>query len=319
MSRCPPDLAGRVDLPQLFGPLGNSLNRCCAGRTLRAHTARARAPRERSGRIKTLGEVGRGLFMEWSATSDKFDPSADAKTWESFKPTRTSWRGVFSEAQRMGWINPMSKAAQGANSIPWSNSGSEYRGWLPHQINAANGNNDYVANLEQNIIKLDVPENSFDFLPHYVDKWIPYNEVTLLAGHGGSGKSYVALNIAIHVALGVPFADLPVTQANVMFFSGEDSEAVLRHRFFKLCYALKIEPTELEGKLKLLDASDIDPALYREQRIGQRIVTETLLLDTLAGLVTMSAKAPSRRTPRSVRPKRDAGSPVTRFTTCSSE
>jgi hypothetical protein len=151
------------------------------------------------------------------------------------------------------------------------------------------GENDPVLSLEQNIIKLDVLENPFDVLPHYVDKWIPHNEVTLMAGHGGSGKSYVALNIAIHVAMGLPFADLPTKQTNVLFFSGEDGEVVLRHRFLKLCYAQKIEPAELEGKLHLLDASDMDPALHREQRVivdgRQTIVTETPLLDTLAGLV----------------------------------
>ena len=69
--------------------------------------------------LKTLGDVGRALFMEWSATSDKFNALADAKTWESFKPVRTSWRGVFSEAQRLGWVNPMSYAIQGSISGPW--------------------------------------------------------------------------------------------------------------------------------------------------------------------------------------------------------
>jgi hypothetical protein len=177
----------------------------------------------------------------------------------------------------MGWVNPMSNVARSVASMPCSN---------------PRGENDPVLSLEQNIIKLDVLdvlENPFDILPHYVDKWIPQNEVTLLAGHGGCGKSYVALSIAIHVALGMPFADLPTTQTTVLFFSGEDCEVILRHRFFKLCYALKIEPTELEGKLHLLDASDIDPALHREQRVivggRQTIVTETPLLDTLAGLV----------------------------------
>jgi hypothetical protein len=151
------------------------------------------------------------------------------------------------------------------------------------------GDYDPVASLEQNIIKLDVLEDPFAILPHYVDKWIPHNEVTLLAGHGGSGKSYVALIIAVHVALGRPFATLPTTQANVLFFSGEDGAAVLRQRLSRICRALKIALPRLEGKLHLLDASDIDPALHREQRFNsggqQHIVTETPLLDTLAELV----------------------------------
>lgn len=37
--------------------------------------------------LKTLGEPGRALFMEWSATSPKHDPDADARTWDSFAPT----------------------------------------------------------------------------------------------------------------------------------------------------------------------------------------------------------------------------------------
>lgn len=56
--------------------------------------------------LKTLGEVGRDLFMEWSATSEKFHPCDDSKTWESFKPSRISYKSIFTEAQRMGWVNP---------------------------------------------------------------------------------------------------------------------------------------------------------------------------------------------------------------------
>jgi hypothetical protein len=89
--------------------------------------------------------------------------------------------------------------------------------------------------------------------------------------------------------LGLPFANLSTTQANVLFFSGEDGAAVLRQRLARICRALKIDLHRLEGKLHLLDASDIDPALHREQRVTnggrQHIVTETLLLDTLAELV----------------------------------
>jgi hypothetical protein len=97
------------------------------------------------------------------------------------------------------------------------------------------------------------------------------------------------LSIALHVALGLQFGMLTTTQARVLFFSGEDGELVLRQRLSKLCRALKIAPAALEGKLHLLDASDIDPALHREQRISvdgrNQIVTQTPLLDALTALV----------------------------------
>ncbi len=66
---------------------------------------------QRNGhRLKTLGKVGRGLFMEWSATSDKFNPKDAAKKWDSFKPTHTSYQAIFKEAQDMGWLNPAKHA-----------------------------------------------------------------------------------------------------------------------------------------------------------------------------------------------------------------
>lgn len=56
--------------------------------------------------LKSLGEIGRGLFMEWSATSRKFDPLDAADTWDTFAPTSIDYKYIFAEAQRKGWINP---------------------------------------------------------------------------------------------------------------------------------------------------------------------------------------------------------------------
>lgn len=39
-------------------------------------------------------DVGRELFDEWSATSDKHDPEADAATWKSFRGDRSGYRAV---------------------------------------------------------------------------------------------------------------------------------------------------------------------------------------------------------------------------------
>lgn len=135
-------------------------------------------------RLKTLGDVGRGLWMEWSATSDKFDPQADSRSWDSFKPTNTSYKAIFTEAQKLGWVNPMSN----------------------------NNRNDSTGNNESG--------NSFTFIrvsiadvftcppepQQYI--WagrIPYDELTLLAAHGGTGKSTFALQLAAHVATNTPF------------------------------------------------------------------------------------------------------------------
>lgn len=102
---------------------------------------------QRNGhRLKGLGDVGRGLWLEWSSTSDKFDPESDAKTWESFKPTHTGYKSVFSEAQRMGWVNPAKKQNYDFNII--------------------------VDNKDTHNEVLDGDENKYqiDFLKHVDDK-----------------------------------------------------------------------------------------------------------------------------------------------------
>ena len=138
-----------------------------------------------------------------------------------------------------------------------------------------------ISDLEKQLLAFDAFADPFTPIAHFVDRWIPHNEVTLFAGHGGSGKSYVAMSLAIHVALGRPFCGLDTVAAPVLFFSGEDGAQVILRRFHSLCKALSVDPAELDGKLLLLDASDIDPALHRDAR-G---VTETKLLGALSELV----------------------------------
>jgi len=56
--------------------------------------------------LKCLGDIGRGLWMEWSTTSNKYDPFNASTTWDSLQPTTIDYRYVFAEAQRQGWVNP---------------------------------------------------------------------------------------------------------------------------------------------------------------------------------------------------------------------
>jgi putative DNA primase/helicase len=139
--------------------------------------------------------------------------------------------------------------------------------------------------LDDHLVALDEMGDADKPLPHVVDKWIPTDEVTLLAGHGGSGKSLVALILAVCVALGLPFAGLATKQASVLFYSAEDGKRVLLKRLHRICNALKIDVADLKGKLHLLDASDLDSALHQEQRAGGKIVLETPKLAELADLV----------------------------------
>ncbi len=64
--------------------------------------------------LRSLGEAGRGLWLEWSATSPKFNPGKAAEKWEKLGGERSNYKAVFKAAQDAGWLNPNSNEARGA-------------------------------------------------------------------------------------------------------------------------------------------------------------------------------------------------------------
>ena len=210
--------------------------------------------------LKTLpSNLGWELFREWSAKSDKYDESDAISKWQSFTPTQTGYAAIFKHAQDLGWINPLK-----AN-----------RHLEPESLISFDEFEQFRIDL------LDIDDCDDAPLPHIVENWSPENEIALLGSHGGSGKSYVALNLGIHVALGRPFGGLTTKQTNVVFYSAEDPARVLRYRIRKLCKALQIDSKLLSGKLHLLDVSDTDPSLHRGRGFTDA-KTETAALNHLA-------------------------------------
>lgn len=64
-----------------------------------------------------------------------------------------------------------------------------------------------------------------------VRDWIPRGQPTLLYGDGGTGKSLVAMQLQIAVALGQPWFGLQTTQGKSQYISAEDDEDELARRF----------------------------------------------------------------------------------------
>lgn len=56
--------------------------------------------------LHELGDVGRGLWLEWSVTSEKYEANDAARVWDSLNPTGIGHKFIFAEAQRRGWVNP---------------------------------------------------------------------------------------------------------------------------------------------------------------------------------------------------------------------
>jgi len=67
-----------------------------------------------------------------------------------------------------------------------------------------------------------------------VDGIIPYNYVTILGGDGGTGKSFLALELMHAVATGSPFLGQPVEETNVLYVDFELQEEDQRRRWNRL-------------------------------------------------------------------------------------
>jgi hypothetical protein len=82
--------------------------------------------------------------------------------------------------------------------------------------------------------------------PDYlIDGFLQRKYLYSMTGPTGSGKTAVALRIALHVALGLKLADMEIEQGRVVFFAGENPDDV-RTRWIKLCEEMNVDPNTVE-------------------------------------------------------------------------
>lgn len=106
--------------------------------------------------------------------------------------------------------------------------------------------------------------------PRFImDPWLPCGYATGIWGHGGVGKSGIALHLAVCVAAGIPFFGLEVQQRSVLYLSCEDRENILHWRLSRICAHLGIQLSSLAGKLRVLDLVGHEVILWeKDPRTG---------------------------------------------------
>lgn len=98
--------------------------------------------------------------------------------------------------------------------------------------------------------------------PQFIMAGIPAGYATGLYGHGGVGKSHIALQLAACISLGIPFCGLPVERRKVLFLACEDRAPVIHARLAHICRHLKVNLEALSGWLEVLDLVGHDTVLY---------------------------------------------------------
>jgi hypothetical protein len=207
--------------------------------------------------ISNANEMAHG----WSAKSAKYNYDKCQAKWESLKPTKTSYKEIFKKAQGLGWVNPASGRYRAGFDF------SDLFGKLDSKTGA-------IGTLLKPVSVEDVLTNPAS-PPEFVwDGYIPRGVVTLLGAHGGTGKSTIALMLAVCTAVGRSLFDAEVTPCKVLFVSLEDSAAIARHRLANICKLWELEPLALINRLHIVDGTEY-PELYSAESRGSGILTDT--------------------------------------------
>lgn len=103
-----------------------------------------------------------------------------------------------------------------------------------------------------------------------VQDWMPAGYATLLAGHGGAGKSAIAKHLAVCIGRGLPWMGVPVQQRRVLYVSCEDREDVLHWRLTRICAHLDVPLADLAGHLDVIDLVGHDAVLWTAKALNTR-------------------------------------------------
>lgn len=102
-----------------------------------------------------------------------------------------------------------------------------------------------------------------------IQDWLPCGYATLFAGHGGVGKSGLALHLCTAIALGGDFFGLQCEPRKVLYLSCEDRENVLHYRLARICKHIGIPLADLAGYLNIVDLVGKPSILWeRDPRTG---------------------------------------------------
>jgi hypothetical protein len=125
------------------------------------------------------------------------------------------------------------------------------------------------------ISEVKKPPTTFTGYPIY-----PRRQVTLFSGHGASGKSYLSLVIAAHLAAGVNWGNIEITQGKVLFVSLEDEPNIVIWRMVNIISAYGLDVNAVWENLDIAHTPDIFEPLMRESS-GEKGLEKTIAWQSL--------------------------------------
>ena len=165
------------------------------------------------GALSHYGDIGYKLWRGACALSDNFEQGWVDRQWKGFNSERlqADIEHIFKEAGAIGWVNPLSKKKD------FEVGGVSY------------GKKNFLSESELS----DKPKK-FDFL---VEGLFVKNTISMIVGKPGSGKTYIALDMAYQIACGGTFAGRQCyPKGKVAYICGEGFEGFNQRRLATRTY-----------------------------------------------------------------------------------
>jgi hypothetical protein len=206
--------------------------------------------------LKSLGDVGRSLWLEWSQLSPRFDAGQAAKKWLGFSPDgRINFQTVFYRAGDAKWVNPASAVGVAVQAEP------------AHVLP---------------MLSLPELEAAAESICWVVKHIVPADSIGVLFGASGTFKSFLALDYALTSAHGLPWLGKKTRKGAVIFIAAEGGAGLWRriqawHRARGLSWAdidFRVVPVALSL------AKDAYRVVEAAAAVG--IVPQSVIVDTMS-------------------------------------
>lgn len=205
-------------------------------------------------------QEGFSLWDGWSQPSAKYDPQDQMRVWRSFVRKGLSGVGlnsVFAMAQHAGWKNtggPVLAANEEAVSAPDS--------------------------TPVTLLNLDELDAASRLVSWSIKHILPADSIGVMFGAPGTFKSFIALDMALHIAHGLPWLGKKTKQGPVIYIAAEGGTGLMRrvrawHQARRMSWAgIAFYVIPAAVMLSTKSASVVDAA----QRIG--VVPALVVVDT---------------------------------------
>lgn len=216
-------------------------------------------------RLKALGDVGFELWTGWAKKEeDLFDMDDSVYRWEGCEPSSTGYKAVFTAAAAAGWTNPGPPPASvdDFDVVPDEPAGPVKAN--PYQVIAR----------EQ---FLDAPPAKW-LIKHVLQE--DPGGVAVIYGASGSGKSFMALDMAAAILQGQPWRGRKTHQGAVIYVCAEGAGGFRnRLRAYEQQHGATLPIGVIPNAPNMLDASHVKLMLAAVAAFGPAVL---IIFDTLA-------------------------------------